>query len=385
MLEPASAGASLQRTALHPRQLALGARMVPFAGYEMPVQFKNGIIAEHSHTRTAAGLFDVSHMGQAILSGPDYEITAKALEKLVPGDILGLRPGRIRYTQLTNSEGGIIDDLMVARLQPADAGKLMLVVNASRKSVDYAWIEQNLPRNVSLIKLADRSLLALQGPKSEMVLSRHCPDASALAFMQATPAKFADVDVNLARCGYTGEDGYELSVATGQVASLYDLLLADTEVQPVGLGARDSLRLEAGLCLYGHDIDEATSPVEAGLAWSIGKRRRVEGGFSGAARILRELEYGPRRCHVGLLLEGRAPAREGSSIRFGDKLIGRVTSGGFGPTLGRPIAMGYVDAEYSAIGTSIDLIVRDRPQAATIIALPFVPHRYKKIDLRRSQ
>jgi aminomethyltransferase len=379
MLEPASAESALQKTALHARQLALGARMVPFAGYEMPVQFQGGIIAEHNHTRNAAGLFDVSHMGQALLSGPDHQTTAKALEKLVPGDILGLRPGGIRYTQLTNSEGGIIDDLMVTRPSPPrEDGKLMLVVNASRKSIDYAWIEQNLPGNVGLVRLGDRSLLALQGPKSQAVLSRHCPEASALAFMQATPAKFADIDLHLARSGYTGEDGYELSVATGHIARLYDLLLADPDVMPAGLGARDSLRLEAGLCLYGHDIDETTSPVEAGLSWSIGKRRRVEAGFSGAARILAELEKGPHRRRVGLSPDGRAPAREGSLIRLGDRVVGRVTSGGFAPTLGRPIAMGYVDTEHSAIGTSIDLIVRERPLAATIVALPFVPHRYKK-------
>jgi aminomethyltransferase len=379
MLEPANPAGTLQRTALHERHVALGARLVPFAGYEMPVQFKPGIIAEHAHTRDAAGLFDVSHMGQALLSGPDHDTTAAALERLVPGDILDLAPGRIRYTQLTNPEGGIIDDLMVTRpASPADAGKLFLIVNASRKAIDCEWIERNLARPVKLARLEDRSLLALQGPKAEAVLSRHVPTAAGLAFMQAATAEFDGMEISLARSGYTGEDGYELSVPTRHVVAVYDSLLAHPDVKPIGLGARDSLRLEAGLCLYGHDIDETTSPVEAGLAWSIGKRRRAEGGFMGSERVTRELREGSSRRRVGILPDGRAPAREGTLINCNSRSAGRVTSGGFGPTIGRPISMGYIDTVCSAIGTPVELLVRDNRLAGLITGLPFVPHRYKK-------
>jgi glycine cleavage system T protein (aminomethyltransferase) len=355
------------------------ALLLPFAGYEMPVQFREGIIAEHVHTRTAAGLFDVSHMGQAMLSAADHETAARALERLVPGDLLGLAPGRIRYTQLTNASGGIIDDLMVSRpLSPAQDGRLFLVVNASRKMVDYAWLIEHLPDGVKLTRSEDRALLALQGPRAEAVLSRYCSQAAALSFMASIPARFDGIEIHLARSGYTGEDGYEISVPAAQVLALYDRLLADQEVKPIGLGARDSLRLEAGLCLYGHDIDETTSPIEAELAWSIGKRRRIEGGYMGENRIAEELKNGPARKRVGILPEGRAPAREGTAIMVKGHPIGRVTSGGFGPTLGRPIAMGYVERGFSAPGTRIDLIVRDKPVAAEVVSLPFVPHRYKR-------
>ncbi len=378
MLEPPASG-PLQRTALYDRHVAQGARMVPFAGYEMPVQFRDGIMAEHAHARTAAGLFDVSHMGQAVIVARDHETVASTLERLMPADLLGLAPGRIRYTQLTNPHGGIIDDLMVSRpSNPARAGRLVLVVNASRKEVDYAWLEQHLPADVKLSRSEDRSLLALQGPKAEAVLSRYCVQASALTFMASAPARFADVDIHLARSGYTGEDGYELSVPTSHVLAVYDRLLDNPDVKPIGLGARDSLRLEAGLCLYGHDIDETTSPVEADLVWSIGKRRRTEGGYMGEARILEELRNGPTRRRVGLLPEGRAPAREGTLIMAQGRTVGRVTSGGFAPTLGRPIAMGYVERQFSARGSRIDLIVRDRSLPAEIVNLPFVPHRYKR-------
>jgi aminomethyltransferase len=378
MLESAASG-RLGRTALYDRHLALGARMVPFAGYEMPVQFREGIIAEHAHTRNAAGVFDVSHMGQAVVSARDHQTAAEALERLVPGDLLGLAPGRIRYTQFTNASGGIIDDLMVSRsASPAQEGRLGLVVNASRKEVDYAWLAQHLPEDVKLTRSEDRSLLALQGPKAEAVLTRYCPQAATLSFMASTPARFDGVDFNLARSGYTGEDGYELSVPTDHVLAVYDRLLSDPDVKPIGLGARDSLRLEAGLCLYGHDIDETTSPVEADLTWSIGKRRRTEGGFMGVGRIAEELKDGSRRRRVGILPEGRAPAREGTAIMADGRSIGRLTSGGFGPTLGRPIAMGYVEREFSAPGTRVDLMVRDKPLAAQVVSLPFVPHRYKR-------
>jgi aminomethyltransferase len=379
MLESSATGGALERTALHDRHVALGARIVPFAGYEMPVQFPSGIIAEHAHVRQLAGLFDVSHMGQAVVVARDHETAARFLERLVPGDVLGLAPGQIRYTQLTNGQGGIIDDLMVTRVpSPEGEGILMLVVNASRKQVDYAWLEQNLPSGVRLLRLEDRSLLALQGPRAEAALSRHCPEAASLSFMSAGEMQFDGTAIQVARSGYTGEDGFELSIPNDRLLAIYDRLLADPDVRPIGLGARDSLRLEAGLCLYGHDIDETTSPVEAGLTWSIGKRRRGEGGFAGADRILAELRNGPSRRRVGILPEGRSPAREGSAIRVEDRNIGRITSGGFAPTLGRPIAMGYVESGFAPVGTRIELIVRDRPVPAAIASLPFVPHRYKK-------
>jgi aminomethyltransferase len=379
MAEPAPLSGSLQRTALYPAQMKQGARMVPFAGYEMPVQFATGIIAEHHHTRNAAGLFDVSHMGQAFIRGATHEAAARALEALVPADILGLEPGRVRYTQLTNPQGGIIDDLMVARpLAPDDDGKLLLVVNASRKAVDYAWLTENLIPSVTLVPIDDRSLLALQGPQAEMILSSHCPEAAAMPFMSALAARFDGTDIQLSRSGYTGEDGYEMSIPTRHVAAVYEALLSHPEAKPIGLGARDSLRLEAGLCLYGHDIDETTSPVEADLVWSVGKHRRSAGGFMGAERILRELKEGTRRRRVGIRPEGRAPAREGTAIAAAGRAAGTVTSGGFGPTVSGPVAMGYVETSYAVPGTSLELMVRGKPLAAAVAKLPFVAHRYKR-------
>ena len=379
MAEPATVLPPLHRTPLHGLHVARGARMVPFAGYEMPVQYPTGILAEHLHTRRRAGLFDVSHMGQAFLRGPDHHTTAAALERLVPGDVLGLKPGRVRYTQLTNSNGGIIDDLMVTR--PAgedDDGTLYIVVNASRKGLDFHWIDQNLPADVSLHPAEDRALVALQGPAAATVLSKHAPAAPDLAFMSAAELSIAGMAAHVSRSGYTGEDGFEISIASRLVSSLAELLLGEAEVLPIGLGARDSLRLEAGLCLYGHDIDDATSPVEAGLAWSIGKRRRETGGFTGSQRILHELNAGPSRHRVGLTPEGRAPAREGTAILGRDGArIGTVTSGGFGPTVGGPVAMGYVATGLDAPGTPVDLAVRDKLVPAAVTALPFVPHAYK--------
>ncbi|MFL5260607.1 MAG: glycine cleavage system aminomethyltransferase GcvT, partial [Hyphomicrobiales bacterium] len=277
------ASEQLRRTPLYDLHVGLGARMVPFAGYEMPVQYPTGIIAEHNWTRTEAGLFDVSHMGQGFLVGHSHDATARALEKLVPGDIRGLALGRIRYTQLTNQDGGIIDDLMVTRSNsPTDDGSLGIVVNASRKAADYDWIRRNLTPGISLMPVENRALIALQGPKAAEVISRHCPKAGSLAFMSATSAEFDGIDCSVSRSGYTGEDGFEISVGARKAHELVSALLAEAEVKPIGLGARDSLRLEAGLCLYGHVIDETTSPVEADLARSIGKRRRTEGGYPGA-------------------------------------------------------------------------------------------------------
>jgi len=371
-------GTALARTPLFELHLELGAKMVPFAGYEMPVQYPMGILGEHLHTRDRAGLFDVSHMGQALLIGPDHETVAAALEALVPGDILSLAPGRQRYTQLLNDEGGIVDDLMVTRAASADDdGRLMLIVNAARKATDYAHMRERLPASVRLTVAEDRALIALQGPAAESALARSCPAATTLTFMAAMSAEFDGVDCHVARSGYTGEDGFEISLAADDAARMARTLLAHTDVAPVGLGARDSLRLEAGLCLYGNDIDETTSPVEANLSWSIGRRRREQGGFPGAARILRELADGPSRLRVGILPLERAPAREGTEIvaKHGER-IGEITSGGFGPTFGGPVAMGYVAASHAVVGAEVGVMVREAMRPARIAEMPFVPHRY---------
>ncbi|SHE72393.1 aminomethyltransferase [Kaistia soli DSM 19436] len=370
--------ASLSETPLADLHRKLGARMVPFAGYSMPVQYPTGILTEHNWTREKAGLFDVSHMGQCFLVGPDHATTAKALEALTPGDFQGLGLGRIRYTLFTTTEGGIIDDLMVTRAADAGAdGTLFLVVNAGRKTVDYAHLAANLPEDVELVVAEDRALLALQGPLAAAVMARLCPAAATMGFMTAISAAIDGIDCAISRSGYTGEDGFEISVDADKAEALASRLLAEPEVAPIGLGARDSLRLEAGLCLYGHDIDEATSPAEADLGFAIGKRRRADGGFPGAGRILSELADGPPRLRVGIQPEGRAPAREGTEIHDATgTLIGLVTSGGFGPTAGGPIAMGYVSADSAAPGTSLTLIVRGKPLAARVVPLPFVPHRY---------
>jgi len=344
--------------------------MVPFAGYDMPVQYPSGIIKEHSHTRRAAALFDVSHMGQARIHGND---AAGALEALVPGDIRGLGMGRMRYTMLTTETGGILDDIMVTAL---DDG-LALVMNASRKAMDGAHIAAGLGAGAAIEVQDGQALLALQGPLAADVLTRFAPAIAAMGFLFAARASIGGVDCLVTRSGYTGEDGFEISVADGQAEALARALLAEAEVAPAGLGARDTLRLEAGLCLYGHDIDEDTSPVEAALAWSIAKRRRAEGGFPGAARIRAELDQGPARKRVGILPLGRAPAREGTEIlEPGGRPIGAVTSGGFGPTVGGPVAMGYVATAFAEPGTEIVLNVRGRELPGRIHPLPFVEHRY---------
>ena len=370
----------LNRTPLYELHVSLGAKMVPFAGYEMPVQYPLGILKEHLHTREKAGLFDVSHMGQAFLIGPDHETTAAALEALVPADIANLQPGQQRYSQLLNDDGGIIDDLMVTRSHSADDdGSLMVVVNASRKEVDFAHIAERLPDDVRLEPMPERALLALQGPAAKDVMAKLSDVAAGLPFMGASSGKVGEFDCHISRSGYTGEDGFEISVAAAKVEKLARLLLAQEGVQPIGLGARDSLRLEAGLCLYGHDIDETTSPIEAGLAWSIQKRRRIEGGFPGAARIQDELANGPKRRRVGIKPDGRAPAREGTEILalLGDKL-GVVTSGGFGPSVNGPVAMGYVKASYAEPGKPVNLMVRGKALSGSVASLPFVPHRYAR-------
>jgi aminomethyltransferase len=366
----AETAAPLKRTPLYALHRELGAKMVPFAGYEMPVQYPSGILAEHLHTRAQAGLFDVSHMGQVRLAGAGC---VAALEALVPGDLAALAPLRMRYTLLLNEAGGILDDLMATRL----ADGLFLVVNASRKEADFAHLRERLGASASIEPLANRALLALQGPAAATVLSRLIDGISALRFMSAAEVTIGGENCLVTRSGYTGEDGFEISVPAGAAEEFARTLIAEPEVLPIGLGARDSLRLEAGLCLYGHDIDETTTPIEADLAWTIGRRRRAEGGFPGAAAILRQLAEGTSRKRVGIRPDGRAPAREDTEISddSGNRL-GHVTSGGFGPSVGGPVAMGYVEAAHAMEGAALQLLVRGAPRPARIVRLPFVPTRY---------
>ena len=374
------AEAEFERTPLYDLHVALGAKMVAFAGYAMPVSYPLGVMQEHLHARNKAGLFDVSHMGQAFLVGPDHETSSTALEALVPGSIVGLGPGRIRYTLLLNQDGGIVDDLMVTRSSSSDDdGRLYLVVNASRKDVDYALLAESLPSDVVLQQVSDRALMALQGPRADAIMRQHCPKAGGLGFMAATSAEFDGIDCHVSRSGYTGEDGFELSIPSKHAERVARTLLDHDDVEAIGLGARDSLRLEAGFCLYGHDLDETTSPIEAALGWTIAKRRRTEGGFPGAERILRELSDGPARVRVGIAPEGRAPAREGTEIVDADgRAIGVVTSGGFGPSVSAPVAMGYVDTAMSEVGTKVGLMVRGKQLPGRVAKLPFVPHRYRR-------
>jgi aminomethyltransferase len=375
----APSDAPLKRTPLHDLHVSLGAKMVPFAGYEMPVQYPLGVLKEHLWTREQAGLFDVSHMGQAELVAADgrHETVAEALEALVPADIVNLKPSQQRYSQLLGPDGGILDDLMITRT--TEDGRLYLVVNAGCKDADYQHIAARLPPGVQLKIKSDRALLALQGPLASVVLGDLASAALMQPFMTQAQLSPGGIDCAISRSGYTGEDGYEISVAANRAVDLATRLLADPRVQPIGLGARDSLRLEAGLCLYGHDIDTTTSPIEAGLAWSIQKRRRIEGGFPGAERVQAELVSGPQRKRVGIKPEGRAPAREGTDIldAAGVK-IGAVTSGGFGPSVNGPIAMGYVAAAHASLGTKVGLLVRGKALPAEIVQMPFTPHRYFK-------
>jgi len=373
----------LQRTALHALHVSLGAKMVPFAGYDMPVQYATGVLREHLHTRSSAGLFDVSHMGQIVLRAKSgrVEDAGRALELLVPQDILGVAPGRQRYAQFTNEGGGILDDLMVANF----GDHLFLVVNAACKETDEAHLRAQLSEMCEIEPLPDRALLALQGPKAESVLAKLCADAPAMRFMDAGPRKVAGFDCFVSRSGYTGEDGFEISVPAGQAEELARLLLAEAEVLPIGLGARDSLRLEAGLCLYGHDIDTMTTPVEAALEWSIQKARRSggarSGGFLGAETILAQLDQGAPRRRVGLKPEGRAPVREGAAL-FADaassEQIGAVTSGGFGVSLNAPVAMGYLPTPLAGAGTQIFAELRGQRLPLKVAATPFVPNTYKR-------
>lgn len=376
--DPSGVATPLQ-TPLYVRHLALGARMTPFAGYAMPVQYPTGIIAEHQHTRAHAGLFDVSHMGQGWLVGPSHAETAHAFEAMVPGDIAGLAPGQQRYTLLLNEQGGVLDDLMASRpADPALDGRLFLVVNAACKDADWRHIAAHLPDGVRL-EVEDRALLALQGPEAAAVMARLAPAAVSLPFMGAAMLDIAGIAVRISRSGYTGEDGFEISVSNEQAGALWDRLLEEPEVAPIGLGARDSLRLEAGLCLYGHDLNQETSPVEAALTWAIARRRRDDRRFPGAIRITSEISDGVMRKRVGLLPEGRAPVREGAEIYdLAGELIGEVTSGGFGPSVGGPVAMGYVAADFARLGTPVHIALRGRMTPAVVSAMPFTPHRYRR-------
>ncbi len=371
-IEPEEDEGVLRTSPLDALHRSLGAKMVPFAGYSMPVQYGPGVLAEHNHTRSKASLFDVSHMGQLSLHG---EQAAAVLEGLVPGDIAGLKPGRQRYTLLLNEAGGIFDDLMVANY----GDRLVIVANASRKETDALHIADHLQGKAELAQHPERALLALQGPGAAEAMRVFSPEAAGLSFMGVTETSVSGIPVWVSRSGYTGEDGFEISVPVEEAERLARLLLDQPGVMPGGLGARDSLRLEAGLCLYGQDIDEVTTPVEANLAWAIGKRRREQGGFPGATAIMDQLKHGPPRLRVGLRPEGRTPARPPTQIAATDgTAAGAVTSGGFSPTLQAPVAMGYVRRDLAEPGTALELMVRDKLLPAKVVPLPFVPTHYAK-------
>jgi len=377
---------SLLRTPLYDAHVAAGGRMVPFAGYELPVQYRDGVLKEHLWTREHAGAFDVSHMGPAFLTltdksgdgDADHAAIAAIVETLVCGDIKGLKPGQLRYTLLLNKDGGLIDDLMIGRPAAADRqGMLYIVVNAATKDGDYALIEQAAGGRATLSRADDRALIALQGPEAIDVLKAIVPEVADLTFMTFRRFDYASDQIVVARSGYTGEDGFEILIKAPYAQAFWERLLADERVRPIGLGARDSLRLEAGLPLYGHDADETVSPIEANLGFAVSKRRLKAADFPGAARVIRERDGALARVRVGLrVLEG-APAREGAEIADGSGVVvGRVTSGGFAPSLSAPIAMGFAPPELSAVGTPLNVIVRGKQQAAEVVAMPFVPHRY---------
>jgi aminomethyltransferase len=377
------ADAVLRQTPLHKLHVELGGRMVPFAGYQMPLQYPLGILKEHLHTRKAAGLFDVSHMGQISLRSKSGAIAdaARALEQLVPADIVGIAQNRQRYALFTNAAGGILDDLMVANR----GDHLALVVNAACKDADEAHLRAHLSKACEITRLDQKALLALQGPASEAILVKLSPDVAAMRFMDVRTVSLAGATCEVSRSGYTGEDGFEISVPADKAEDLARALLADPSVMPIGLGARDSLRLEAGLCLYGQDIDQATNPAEAALEWSIQKSRRTggsrAGGFPGADIILPQLEAGASRRRVGLRPEGRAPVRTGAALFTEDSgatPVGSVTSGVFGPSADAPVATGYVPAALAKSGTTLQADLRGNRIAVTVCDLPFISHRYKR-------
>ncbi|WP_343560253.1 glycine cleavage system aminomethyltransferase GcvT [Kiloniella sp. b19] len=362
--------ADLNKTVLHSLHVELGAKMVPFAGYDMPVQYPAGIMAEHQHTRESAALFDVSHMGVVRLRGAD---ALTSLEKLLPADVQAMKVGAIRYSFFTNDQGGILDDLMITREEDG----LYLVINAACKDADIQHMRDNLEGDVTLTIEDNYALVAFQGPKAAEVLSELDARAGEMKFMTAESLTLAGVECFVSRSGYTGEDGYEIYMPGDQADALVRKLLADERVEFAGLGARDSLRMEAGLCLYGNDIDTTTTPIEAGLLWAIQKRRREEGGFPGAAIIQDQIANGAPRRLVGVLPEGRAPLRPGVELVDGDEnVIGRVTSGGFGPSVGGPIAIAYVDAAFKEAGTEISALVRKKALPCKVVKMPFEKKSY---------
>ncbi len=378
----------LRKTPLHPLHTRLGARMAEFGGYDMPIQYADGIMAEHNWTRAHAGLFDVSHMGPSFLSLPQlgggdeaHRKIAAIAEKLVPSDIAGLAPGKVQLTVLLNENGGIIDDLMIGRPARDDQqGGLYVVVNAGTKENDFAILEEAAGNEAELHRADDRALIAIQGPEAEAVVAGILPQAIDLTFMtfrQIKDTPFGNVIAT--RCGYTGEDGFEILVPAEHAEAFANRLLEDHRVKPIGLGARDSLRLEGGMCLYGHDIDTTKTPVSASLSWMISKSRRERADFPGAARILGELKNGVPSKRVGIRPLGRAPAREGTEIQNVEgETVGVITSGGFGPTVNGPVAQGYVDTSYAKAGTPLKLIVRGKALEAEVATLPFVPAKYKR-------
>ena len=369
--DQALSGGTLEKLPLDAWHRSKGGRMVPFAGYEMPVQYE-GIIAEHLWTRENAGLFDVSHMGQLLVHGRGADA---ALEKLLPGELQFLTDMKPKYSLLLDENGGIVDDLMATRR----GDDFYVVVNGATKHGDIDYMRQRLPGAVVVDYMKEQALLALQGPRAAEVLDKIIPGVSELSFMQAAPFNWQGYNLWISRSGYTGEDGFEISVSANAAAGLADAIVADEAVKPIGLGARDSLRLEAGLPLYGHDIDHDTTPVMAGLTFAINKRRRAEGGFAGALRIIAELENGPAQKRVGLDVDGRQPVREGALVLDSEgNEIGKITSGGHSPSLGRPIAMGYVATPFADVGTALKLEQRGKLFDATVAAMPFVPHRYHR-------
>jgi aminomethyltransferase len=362
--------AMLKRTPLFNLHLELGAKMIPFAGYQMPVQYTKGIIHEHLHCRGQAGFFDISHMGQYLIEGDD---AASELEQLTPSDITGLKPGQQKYTVLTNDNGGVIDDIIVTR----GISGLMIIVNAACKSKDFAHLKNHLSSRCHLKELSDHSLFALQGPAATVVMRKFSTQASELFFMQSFEAEIGGIQCSISRSGYTGEDGFEISVSNHCAEQLARLLLAEAEVEPIGLGARDTLRLEAGLCLYGHELTESITPVEAGLQW-VFKKGHCK--FPGADKILHQLQQGPDRIRTGLLVDGKIPVREGSVVvNDEDIVIGQVTSGSFSPSLGRPIALALLNRNSANLGNRLYARVRDKPVSVTVAPLPFIPHRYHRL------
>ena len=375
----------LKTTPLHALHAEHGAKFVPFAGYDMPVQYETGVKDEHLWTRSQAGLFDVSHMGPCFLElvdglGTDgaHQEIARIVERVVPGDIQNLKPGQARLTVLLNDQGGILDDLIITR--PAaeeDAGRLYIVVNGAVKDQDFEILGSLTPK-AKLIPADDGVLFALQGPQAANVMASFVPGTESLTFMRSNTFNWNGESLIVSRCGYTGEDGFEI-LASAQIGrDLVEKLVNDDRVKPIGLGARDSLRLEAGLCLYGHDIDRTTTPIEADLTWLVSKKRREDASFPGAAIILEQIALGPKRKRVGIQPLGRAPAREGVTIQLEGEAIGQVTSGGFGPSVNKPIAMGYVAADHAVAGTKLDLVIRGKLHPAEVCDLPFVTPNYKR-------